>query len=363
MEMIKKYAHLLVNYSLSLNKGERVLIKTTTLAEDLAREVYREAIKIGAIPEVELDFRGKRRILMEDGNDDQLSFLPTLYEKAIREYDAYISIRAPFNHAEDKGLNKENLKKRSEALSPIHKIYSERTGTRKLKRTLCEYPTDASAQIAGMALEDYQNFIFRACKLYDKDPIASWKKVRTSQQKIVNYLNKTDIIRYKSLKSDVTFSVKGRTWINSDGQTNMPSGEVFTGPIEDSVNGKVFFDYPTMFKGEEVRNVELQITNGKVIKWKAETGQDLLDTAMKIKGARYFGEVAIGTNYDITTPTKNILFDEKIGGTIHMALGQSYHQTGGRNESLIHWDLISDMTNGSIYADGTMIYENGKFII
>jgi aminopeptidase len=361
--MIKKYAHLLTHYSLSLKKGDKVLISTTTIAEDLAREIYRESLRIGAIPEVDLDFQGKKRILIEEGKDSQLTHIPTLYEKAIKEFDAYLYIRAPFNHAENRGLNKDNLKKRARAMRPIQNIYSERTGTRALKRTLCEYPTTASAQVAGMSLEDYQEFIFKSCKLYDKDPIASWKKVSKQQQKIVNFLNKSNSIRYQGPKTDITFSVKGRTWINSDGQTNMPSGEVFTGPVEDSVNGKVFFDYPAVFKGEEVRNVELHVKNGKVTKWKAERGQNMLDSVMKIKGAKFFGEVAIGTNYDITTPTKNILFDEKIGGTIHMALGQSYHQTGGRNESSIHWDLISDMTNGSIHADGKMIYSNGQFLI
>jgi len=361
--MIKKYAHLLAHYSLSLKKGEKVLISTTTLAEDLVREVYREAILIGAIPEVDLSFRGEKRILINNGSDDQLAHVPTLYQRAIEEYDAYLFIRAPFNHAENKDLNKNNLKKRSAALKPVHKIYSERTGTRSLKRSLCEYPTAASAQVAGMALEDYQNFIYNACKLNEKDPIKAWKKVSKDQQRIVDYLNKADKIQYRGPKTDITFSVKGRTWINSDGQTNMPSGEVFSGPIEDSVNGTVFFDYPSMYKGEEVRNVELKVKDGKVIKWTAEQGQNLLDDVMKIKGAKYFGEVAIGTNYSITTPTKNILFDEKIGGTIHMALGQSYHQTGGKNESGIHWDLISDMTQGSITADGEVIYEKGKFLI
>jgi aminopeptidase len=361
--MIKKYAHLLVHYSLSLKKGERVFISTNTVAEDLAREVYREALKIGAIPEVQLNFRGQNRILMEEGNDEQLSYVPTLYHKAINDFDAYLFIRAPFNHAENKNLNKEALKQRSKALKSTHEIYNQRTASRELKRTLCEYPTSASAQIAGLSLEAYQNFIFKACKLYDDDPIMSWKEVRRSQQTVVDYLNKSNMIRYKGPKTDVAFSVKNRIWINSDGQTNMPSGEVFTGPIEDSVNGTVYFDYPTMYKGEEVCNVELTIKDGEVIKWSAERGQSLLDDAMKIKGAKYFGEVAIGTNYSIDTPTKNILFDEKIGGTIHMALGQSYKQTGGINESVIHWDLISDMKEGAIYADGKMIYEKGQFVI
>ena len=361
--MIKKYAHLLTHYSLSLKEDEKLLIHTTTLAEDLAREVYREALHIGAIPEVQLNFRGKDKILLDEGRENQLRHEPVMYKKAIEEFDAILFIRAPFNHAETKNIDPAKRKKRAKYQSSLSRIYAERTGTRALKRTLCEFPTAASAQIAGMSLEDYQHFIFNACKLYDDDPIKSWQEMGKMQQSVVDYLNDCSVIRYKSPKSDVTFSVNNRLWINSDGQTNMPSGEVFTGPVEDSVNGHVNFDYPTMFRGEEVRNVNLHIKDGKVVKWAAERGQKLLDEVMSIKGANYFGEVAIGTNYNITTPTKNILFDEKIGGTIHMALGQSYKQTGGTNESAIHLDLISDMTKGEIYADGEKIYENGKFLI
>ena len=166
------------------------------------------------------------------------------------------------------------------------------------------------------------------------------------------------------LNTDISFSTKDRIWINSDGHYNMPSGEVFTGPVEDSVQGHVYFTYPTVYEGADVEGVFLEVDKGVVSTWKADKGQDVLDRVFSIEGARQFGEVAIGTNYSIQRATKNILFDEKIGGSIHMAIGASYPETGGNNESAVHWDMIKDMkTDGQIFADDILIYENGEFII
>jgi aminopeptidase len=171
-------------------------------------------------------------------------------------------------------------------------------------------------------------------------------------------------MRYISKDTDISFSTKDRIWINSDGRANMPSGEVFTGPVEDSVNGTIFFSYPGVYMGHEVENVRLWVKDGLVERWEATRGKDFLNYIFTIPGARRFGEAAIGTNYDISRITKNILFDEKIGGSIHMAIGQSYLHTGGNNESSVHWDMITDMTEaGEIWADGEKIYEKGKFLI
>lgn len=364
MDILKKYANLLTHYCLELKKGEKLFISSTTLAEPLVREVYRSALQLGAKVEVDLTFREKNRILLEEANEDQLDYISILYQNAINDFDAYLVIRAPFNLREDQNVDREKQKKRQEALRPIQQTYFQRTGDRSLKRSLCQYPTAASAQEAGLSLEEYQKFVFQACHLYDDKPEEAWLKVRDYQQKIVDFLNKKSMIRYKSDTTDISFSVKDRIWINSDGQNNMPSGEVFSGPIENSVNGVVHFNYPSIFMGNEVEGITLWVEDGEVKKWEAKKGKDFLDKIFEIDGARYFGEVAIGTNYNISRATKNILFDEKIGGTIHMALGQSYKQTGGLNKSSIHWDMITDMKhNAAIFADGEKIYENGNFII
>lgn len=360
---MKKYAQLLVNYCLELKKGDKLMIKTTTLAEDLVREVYREAIKVGAHVETDLIFREKSRIFLENANDDQLSYISANSEYVIKNFDAYLYIMAPFNLREDANVDQEKKTKQSLAGRELNKVFSQRTADGSLTRSLCLYPTQASAQEAGMSLEEYSAFVYGACNLMSDDPAAVWRQVRERQQRVVDHLNQCSTIRYKNKKSDISFSVAGRTWINSDGRVNMPSGEVFTGPVEDSVNGTVHFDYPSIFRSQEVRGVTFEVKDGDIVKWSAEMGQSVLDEIMQIDGARRFGEVAIGTNYSIQQPTKNILFDEKIGGTIHMAIGQSYIQTGGTNQSVIHWDLIADMTDGGeIWADDKLIYQDGKFL-
>jgi len=367
-EILNKYAQLLVHYCVELKAEEKLFISTTTLAEPLVREIYREATKLGAVMEVDFQFQDQSRIFYEHASDFVLRQAPVLKKAAMQDFDAYIYIKAPYDLNETKGLDMKKKQLRSEALSGINKLYFERTADRSLpgalKRSLCQYPTPASAEAADMTLEEYGDFVFNACHLSAEDPAGQWLKVRKHQQHIKEYLDKVNIVRYKAHHTDVEFSVEGRTWINSDGQTNMPSGEVFSGPVENSVNGKVHFTYPSIYMGQDVKGITLWVEQGEVVKWEAEQGQALLDAVFEIPGAKFFGEVAIGTNYQIQRATRNILFDEKIGGTIHMAVGQSYKQTGGTNQSSIHWDMITDMTeSGEIWADGELIYEKGKFLI
>ncbi len=358
-----KYATLLVHYCLKLEEGEKLLIKSTTLAEPLVREVYREAIKVGAIVETILDFREQKRILLTHGRKAQLNAISPLYKLAMESFDAYLNIRAPFNLKEESNISPDLAKVRQAALKPTVNTYFQRTGEGSLKRSLCQFPTQANAQLAGMSLEEYQDFVFGACKLFEDDPAKSWRQLRAEQQRIVDKLSQYDVFTYKNGKTDISFSTEGRTWINSDGRTNMPSGEVYTSPVENSVNGHVFFSYPGIYNGKEVENVKLYVKDGYIEQWEADRGKDFLDYIFSIDGTRNFGEAAIGTNYNINKLTKNILFDEKIGGTIHMAIGQSYRQAGGKNESAVHWDMITDMTDGGIIlADGEKVYENGSFI-
>jgi len=360
----QRYASLLVHYCLELKAGERLYIRTTTLAEELVREVFRAATEVGAHVETELSFREQNRIFLQAANDEQLAYISPLYKQAMEEFDAYLFIRAPFNLREGQNIKPEQRKKRSAVFSDLTKTYFKRTADRSLKRNLCQFPTQASAQEAGMSLEEYQHFVFEACHLYDEDPMASWLEVRKNQQHIVDHLNSCTDIRYKSDTFDIRFNTKGRTWINSDGQTNMPSGEVYTSPVENSVNGLVHFDYPAIYQGEEVQGVSLWVKDGYIEKWEAQQGQQVLDRVFEIPGTRRFGEAAIGTNYHIKRFSKNILFDEKIGGSIHMAIGQSYLQAGGKNQSTVHWDMIANMKNGGeIYANHEKIYENGLFLI
>lgn len=361
--VLNKYACLLLDYCLEVKSGQKLFVRTTTLAEPLVREVYRESIKRGAHIEIDMSFSGKAKIYYDFAEAHQIAFISPVEQMIFETFDAYLVIRAPFNLREDQQIDPVKQRQRGETMQAINELYSERTADGSMRRCLCQYPTEASAQEAGMSLEEYADFVYSACKLDQENAMEAWKQLGREQQKIADFLNKTDHVRYVNEQTDISFSVKGRNWINSDGKANMPSGEVFSAPIEDSVEGTVYFDYPSIYRGKEARGIRLEVSKGKIVKWTAELGQDLLDQIFAAPGADYFGEVAIGTNYGVTKATKNILFDEKIGGTVHMAVGQSYLQCGGKNKSQIHWDMIADMTqSGRIYADGKLIYENGYFL-
>lgn len=358
-----KYAELLVHYCLELKPGERLLIKSSILAEPLVRAIYKVVLDLGAVMETQFTFQEEKRLLFTRGSDFALSYVSPLTRTGFAEYEAFLAIRSPYNMAEDQNIDNERLKKLQESLAPISQTYSERTATRSLKRCLCQYPTNAAAQRANMSLEEYEHFVYSACKLYDDDPIQSWKNVGLKQQGVVDILNESNHIHYLGEHVDLQFSTVGRTWINSDGKTNMPSGEVYTSPVENSVNGHIHFSYPGFYRGHKVEDVTLWFKDGRIEKWEAKQGKDYLDKIFAMQGTRTLGEAAIGTNYDIQQLTNNILFDEKIGGTVHVAIGQSYKQAGGKNISPVHWDMITDMSEqGAIFANGAKIYENGHFL-
>ncbi|TXF89535.1 aminopeptidase [Neolewinella aurantiaca] len=360
-KQLNSYAHLLVNYCVSLQAGERLFVNSTVLAAPLITEIKKEVLKVGGHLEYSLSVEGSGAAMRDYGSPEQFAYIPTLYKTAIEEFEAYINIRAPFSLREEPpapALREANR----EAMAPILKTYFERTADRRLKRSLCVFPCPALAEEAEMSLEEYTAFVAQATKIDQTDPRAAWLEVRKTQQAVVDHMNSCTTFRYVNDRTDITFTTNGRTWINSDGQTNMPSGEVYTSPEEESANGYIYFDYPAIRNGKTVQGVTLTVKDGEIIKWEAESGQEVLDETFEIPGTRRFGEAAVGTNYTIDRFSKNILFDEKIGGSVHMAIGQSYALAGGKNESTVHWDMIADMKNGGIiYADGEEIYRNGRF--
>lgn len=364
--IIEKYAHLLVNYCLAVKKGDKVYVSSTYLAEPLMREVVKETYIAGGIPMLNVDLNGMNQLALKYGDEEQLAWVNPMRKYAIENSDCYLNILAPFEKSAGDNENPDSgkFKIQQKAQQEINRIYFERIGNGSMRRCLCQYPTKAAADAAELNLEEYEKFVYQSCYLFDDDPVGKWLQVRQKQQVYVDYLNKASDIHYKGPNIDIRFSVKGRTWINSDGRSNMPSGEVFSAPVEDSMNGKVHFNYPTIYMNKDVTGITLEVKDGEVVKWSAETGGDILDKVFSIEGARRWGEVAIGTNYNIQRTTRNILFDEKIGGSIHMAVGQSYKQCGGKNESSVHWDMITDMKNGGeILTDGKVIYRNGEFLI
>ena len=358
------YSKLLLDYCLEIQPGSKLFIQSTTLAEPLITQLYKGALERQAICEVSFSLEGQENIFNNYAHIDALNWVNPTYIKAVNEFDAYVYIRAPHLLANFQPMSGEKAEIRRQALFPYQRIYNQRTGTRSLRRSLCQYPTPASAMDASMTIEQYEEFVLQSCFLRTTDPIASWIQLSAKQQKMADYLNKVSRIRYTNSKSDITFSTQGRTWINSDGRTNMPSGEVYSSPVEDSVNGYIYFDYPFLYHQQEISGVYLEVKEGKVIQAEAERGNHELKEMLTIPGADHFGEVAIGTNPNIQIPTKNILFDEKMSGTVHMALGQSYLQCGGKNESALHQDMICNMKEGGeIWADGILIYSKGNFLI
>ncbi len=359
----EKYAELLVHYSLELRQGEKLLIVSTPLAEPLILEVFRKALRVGAHPETWISLNGVTRALYDEGNEGQLVHVSPLFSYAVEHYQAFLTIRAPYNVKELQAVDPEKKRISSSAEGAMKRVFRDRAAAGSLKWTLCEFPTDSQAQECGLSRRDYESFIFSACFLDQEDPGSHWLKMREGQQRVVDLLNGRKNFRYRGPDTDISFSTTGRRWINSDGKRNMPSGEIFTSPVEESVEGHIRFSDPGIYMGQEVEDVRLWVEKGRIVRWEAGKGRELLDQILRVSGADRFGEAAIGTNKGIERFTRNMLFDEKIGGTVHMALGSSYAEAGGGNESAIHWDLLADMRRGGeIFADGEVIYRNGEFL-
>ena len=270
--MLNKYANLLTQYSLKLKPNQKVLIKSTTLAEPLVKELYKALLSLGCYVEVDLAFEDQDRLFYDYASSTQLKTPSVFYSKAIDEFDALIRIIAPHNLKSTASVCSDKKKILQEAHGPLRKKHLERSAKKELQWTLCVYPTQAAAQEANMSLSEYEDFIFKGCMLDCKDPITAWQTLSKGQDALVGYLNKANTLRYVGDKTDISFSTKNRVWINSDGHYNMPSGEVFTGPIEDSVNGEIFFNYPTVYEGADVEGIQLKVEKGLITNWSAQKG-------------------------------------------------------------------------------------------
>ena len=359
--ILSQYAKLLVQYCLYLKSNEKILIRSTPLAEPLLKALHPHILRAGAYPEYQLTFQNQHKLFYENAPDTTLATVSPFYELAIQHFDAILTIDAPYDRTELRHIDAAKQRIVRDAHAGIKTVFSNRSAEKKLKWSSCIYPTSALASDAEMSLTDFEQFVYNACFLMESNPIQCWELIGKTQEKIVEFLNYKRHFRFIGPHTDISFSTAGRLWKNSDGKRNMPSGEVFTAPCETSVNGKIYFSYPTIYNSQEVRDIFLEVKDGIITHWKAKKGQACLDQILTLPGANQFGEVAIGTNKHIKKATKNILFDEKMGGTIHMAVGAAYPETGGTNTSMIHWDMIKDMKEGQIIADDELIYENGRF--
>lgn len=364
----QKAAQLVVKYSVNVQPGEKVFISGPQVASDLFKALHIEILKAGGFPFSSASIPGLATATYRYGNDDQIKFVSPAVETIYREYDVFINIFGASNRQAMALINPEKLKlsQTSPKAIELMRTYKEREAKGELRWTIVPFPCDAFAQDAKMDTEAYTEFVYNALHLDTDDPAEAWRQVQKEQDRIVQYLNKVEEIHVIGEDTDLTLNVKDRPWVNCCGDKNLPDGEVFTSPHEDSINGYIRFTYPGIYQGKEIENIYLEFKDGKVIKGTADKGQDLLDTILTIEGADLIGEFAIGTNYGVQNFTKNMLFDEKMGGTMHMALGRGFPDTKSKNQDcVIHWDILKDMKSeqSQVICDGKVIYQAGKWLI
>lgn len=368
IEFLKdKLAEIIVKYSLEVKKGDRVFISGHTLSKDLLLSIYCEVLKAGAHPLLHPELEGESELRYRYSTDEQLKYLDDIYLKMVEEFDCLIQILDDYNTKKLTNVDPELIKTSNSSAKKMKmaQTYAIRSAKKELRWVVVPYPCQSLAQEGNMDLYTYTEFVNKALLLDKENPIDEWKKIKEKQSKICEYLNNTEKIQVIGEDTDLTFSVKGRLWLNGCGEVNLPDGEVATSPLEDSANGHIRFTFPGIYQGREVENIYFEFKDGKVVDYSADKGEELIKQILSIRKANNIGEFAIGTNYGITKFTKNMLFDEKMGGTMHCALGQAFAETGSKHSSTIHWDILKDMkTPGSqVIADGKVIYEEGKWKI
>jgi aminopeptidase len=361
---LARLADVLVNYSTGVKPGQLVRIGGSQLAIPLVSEVVRAVYQAGAHPMVRLTYEQLDELALRYASEEQLKFVNPIAQFEVERVDAHIGIWAEENTKHLSGADAKKLALNQSARKPIFDVFMNRAAKGELKWVGTQFPTTGCAQDAEMSLTDYEDFVFSAGLLGEEDPIAAWKRVSQTQQRLVDFLQgKKDYRVVAANGTDIRMSVEGRTWINCDGHENFPDGEVFTGPVVESVEGVVQFSFPAVHLGREVQDARLTFKAGKVVDATASKGEDFLHQMLEMDaGARFLGECAIGTNFGIKRYTKNTLFDEKIGGTVHFAIGAGYPETGNTNVSGLHWDMVVDLRKGGhVEIDGEKIVVNGKF--
>jgi aminopeptidase len=353
----RAFADLLAGYCLEVRPGQQISVRSSTEAAPLLLEVQRAILERDAWPILRVDLPGQTRGFYDHAGDRHLDDISDLALAEAKGADANLGITATADVRELVGVDPAMITRVARARRPLREAI--------MKKRWCStlWPTDALAGQAGMPLAEYEAFVSRALFLDQPDPVRSWGGLRTFQAKLIERLKSARDVRIEADGTDLTLRVAGRTWVNSDGKRNMPSGEVFTGPHENSANGRIRFTVRSAPEGVDVDGVELEFADGEVVGARADTGEEYLRRALETDGgAKFLGELGIGTNFGIDRPTGTILFDEKIGGTVHLALGRSYPETGGKNASALHWDLICDLrAGGRLTADGDVLMLDGRF--
>lgn len=362
---VARLGELLVDYSLALQPGQLVRIDGATVAAPLVAEVYRYALRAGAHPRTRIDVEGLELIALTDANEEQLVFIADVDRQEVEELDAVVTIWADRNTRALTGADPGRVSRRIGSRRQLINRFWERIDADEASWVGTRFPTEAHAQDAEMSLPDYEDFVYGACHVRDgEDPVAHWRQVSVELGARARELENVNELRIVGPDTDLRLGVEGRKWIAADGKLNMPDGEIFTSPVETETEGEIRFSFPAIFHGRGVEDVRLRFEGGRVVAAEAKTANDYLQSLLDMDdGARILGELAFGMNYEIDRFTRDILFDEKIGGTVHLALGASFRKVGGQNDSGLHWDMICDLrSEGEVYADGELVWKAGQFL-
>jgi len=350
---IEKLAEILTNYSIKIKEGNQIMIDYGIAAQELALACYKHVLKLGAIPNMRVSIPGQEVALYEFASEKQLQTPPLTAKFEAENADGIIRIVAPENTRELTSSDPHKMALRRKAIFPIKEIMLEKNNW-----VLFYFPTLALAQDAEMSLEEFENFVYDAC-------LVDWKAEEARQEKLKQALDAGKNVRIVAKNTDLTFSIDNRQGIKCCGKRNMPDGEVFIAPVEDTTEGHIEYSFPAIYGGREVAGVKLTFKNGKVVEATAEKNEKFLKEMIAMdEGASKLGEFGVATNFNIQKHVKQILFDEKIGGSIHLALGMAYKEGNGQNESDLHWDMILDLRQGGyVEIDGKKILEDGTFLL
>ncbi len=362
---LRKLANILVNYSVGVKEGDLVRIAGGEVSSPLIVALFHEVLGAGGHPIVRMVPDECEEIRLRVGSEAQLSFVDPLALHEVDRIDCSIGIWADVNTKALTNVDPTRQAIATQARKSYVAKFLKRAAAGSLRWVGVEFPTQASAQDADMSLSEFEDFVFRAGFLHCPDPSAEWTKVHRQQSRMCRVLDKAEELHFKTPHgTDLVVNVKGRKWINCDGKLNFPDGEVFTGPVENSTEGTLVLTFPAVYGGREVHGVRLKFREGRVVEASADRGEDFLHKMLaQDSGASILGEVALGTNYNVTRFMRNLTFDEKIGGTFHVALGSSYPESGGKNKSGLHWDLVCDLRQGGVVEmDGKPISKNGRFL-
>jgi aminopeptidase len=362
---IQKLARVLVNYSTEVKEGDLVAIRGEAIAEPLLLAVYEEVLRAGGRPMLQASLAGATELFYELASDDQLDFVDPAFKMWVEDADVLISVGGSINSRALTGIDPAKQARAARARHPFMSRYMERSAAGELRWVGTDYPTHMAAADAETSLRHYEDMFYAACLCDQDDPVAAWRAAAAETHRLNDWIEGHQQVHIQGPGTDLRLSIDGRTWIAGDGKHNMPCGEFFTGPVEDSANGHITFHMPTLHGGRSVSGIRFEFEDGKVVNATAEQGEDyLIQMLDSDEGARYLGELGIGCNFGITKGTRSILLDEKIGGTVHLAIGQSYPETGGTNTSAQHWDMICDLRQGgTITVDGETFQRDGEFVV